>query len=761
MNLPNRGKRGDTMRYFEVLLLVLAILFIPMGLLYSQTGVINELGSFRNDIGHIKAFGTYEQYGYTLSYLYYGNNFALNVHDLTDNNNPLLINIIPTPLTPSGVFDCYIKIDGQRLAIACTKGIHIYSLSNPTEPVLINSRSSNGRMDAAILDGNWLFTLQDHYLKAYDISNPGPIATADSIYIAYSFSLSKVSFYMFVGCTYGPYKVLNVFNPVNLPEPLSANLDNGRLCGVWSNKAYFDNWLTVEVYDINDIINPYYIQTIASELGAPPHRVQVMDGYLLMDVVSYSGQDPMYYTEIHKISTDQPQFIASLDNQVTWGNYPDSHSRLVRHNYSNYNFLDLSLDDFMSPDILNDYSFFFNTNSETAFICLATSSRVLTIDSQDPGATPNMLNNIDIQSVAADEDLMVTSFCDWNDEDDVYYPNEITLWNIEELDNPIELSSFICAGPNSSLMQINIVENRLLMLNQLGDVIVYDISDPQSPILIGITDPSLRYCNTDLQGDRLFCLTYSSSPYSIDEYTLTSYGTMVFLGSYQHTGLARKLIAWENRLAVMGDTVWIFDATIPGAPALLSSVNTGTYLRDIVHRNNHLIILDQAGLGIYSLLPDGQTVLLATHNLSSLNYSIKLSGNIVLASSADRLTYLDCSEVFAMDNNDPQEGIVPAYSMTVYPNPSSGTTNIQIDCPGANGRTGEAQVARLDIYNLRGQKIRTLVNNEPVIGKHSFGWDGLSDSGVECSNGIYFLSLSINGKIHSTRKISLIRHGVR
>jgi len=741
-------------------LLVLAILFIPMGLLYSQTGVINELGTFRTKIGNIIAFGTYEQYGYTISTIDFST-YGLNIHDLTNINYPILIDTFPIALTTEDYDYCHIKIDGQRMAIASPRGIKIFSLSNPTAPLLINDIPCNGSMYAAILEGNWLYTLQNYYLKAYDISNPGPNAIADSVHVGDLYTISKVGNHILVGGSPRTYQIVDTSDPWNLSMPIYANTHNGHLYGVWNNRAFVSTYWAVDIYDISDIFNPSLIDRIVPNTAGFVYQVLVMDGYLVIKLDGPTNPHSTNWSEIYDISTDQPQFIVSLDGYAYTKVFTDSHSKIIKCDDASLRLLDLSLADYMSPDIPNDYIQYFSANSETVFMCFNTFEKMLVLDTQDPDPTPNVLNNVDAQLIAVKDDLMVTNNYSLDSQGPNPFSNLITLWNVEDQNNPIELSSFIFPESDVNIAKLHFERNWLLMLHQEGYVIVYDISNLQSPALMGVTDSSIYYVSADIRGDRLFCLRRGPSHFFIDEYILSSYGTVVFLGSYQHTGSARKLIAWENRLAVLGDSVWIFDATIPGAPALLSSVNTGTYLRDIVHRNNHLIILDQAGLGIYSLLPDGQTVLLATHNLSSLNYSIKLSGNIVLASSADRLTYLDCSEVFAMDNNDPQEGIVPAYSMTVYPNPSSGTTNIQIDCPGANGRTGEAQVARLDIYNLRGQKIRTLVNNEPVIGKRSFGWDGLSDSGMECSNGIYFLSLSINGKIHSTRKISLIRHGVR
>lgn len=60
----------------------------------------------------------------------------------------------------------------------------------------------------------------------------------------------------------------------------------------------------------------------------------------------------------------------------------------------------------------------------------------------------------------------------------------------------------------------------------------------------------------------------------------------------------------------------------------------------------------------------------------------------------------------------------------------------------------------LSIFNLKGQKIRTLLNGSLPEGKHSLVWDGKTDSGDAVSSGIYFVRLAADHKI-STRKILL------
>ncbi|RMH89545.1 MAG: T9SS C-terminal target domain-containing protein, partial [Calditrichaeota bacterium] len=89
-----------------------------------------------------------------------------------------------------------------------------------------------------------------------------------------------------------------------------------------------------------------------------------------------------------------------------------------------------------------------------------------------------------------------------------------------------------------------------------------------------------------------------------------------------------------------------------------------------------------------------------------------------------------------------------------FPNPFNPTTTIPFGLPE------EARVS-LEIFNLLGQKVRTLLSRERLAaGYHRVVWDGLSDAGQRVASGIYFYRLiarSSRGKeFHRTRKMVLL-----
>lgn len=90
-----------------------------------------------------------------------------------------------------------------------------------------------------------------------------------------------------------------------------------------------------------------------------------------------------------------------------------------------------------------------------------------------------------------------------------------------------------------------------------------------------------------------------------------------------------------------------------------------------------------------------------------------------------------------------------AIQMRNYPNPFNPETTIEFGVP-ASGQT------RLQVYNLKGQLVRTLVDEFREAGKHSDVWNGRDDSGNEVSSGVYLYRLD-NGSRFSTRKMLLLK----
>ena len=104
-------------------------------------------------------------------------------------------------------------------------------------------------------------------------------------------------------------------------------------------------------------------------------------------------------------------------------------------------------------------------------------------------------------------------------------------------------------------------------------------------------------------------------------------------------------------------------------------------------------------------------------------------------------------------NVDFSENILPLSSATLYqnyPNPFNPETNFSFSL-------NLAGKINLDIYNVKGQKVKTLVNTAMNSGKHFAQWDGKDNNEREVASGIYLYRLKHNDIDVQTRKCLLIK----
>jgi len=84
-----------------------------------------------------------------------------------------------------------------------------------------------------------------------------------------------------------------------------------------------------------------------------------------------------------------------------------------------------------------------------------------------------------------------------------------------------------------------------------------------------------------------------------------------------------------------------------------------------------------------------------------------------------------------------------------YPNPFNSVTTVKYFLP-------KAEPVRLEIYNLLGQRVRTLVSGQKPAGEHQVSWDGRDDAGREVAGSVYIYRLTAGG-LKQSRKLVLLR----
>ncbi len=100
-----------------------------------------------------------------------------------------------------------------------------------------------------------------------------------------------------------------------------------------------------------------------------------------------------------------------------------------------------------------------------------------------------------------------------------------------------------------------------------------------------------------------------------------------------------------------------------------------------------------------------------------------------------------------VDSSDPD---IPALDAPVlsqnYPNPFNPETTISFSLPSSGA-------ANLAVYNLKGQKVKSLVSQILTAGDHSVVWDGRDEQGLPVASGIYFSRLCFSDQTQQKKMI--------
>lgn len=96
------------------------------------------------------------------------------------------------------------------------------------------------------------------------------------------------------------------------------------------------------------------------------------------------------------------------------------------------------------------------------------------------------------------------------------------------------------------------------------------------------------------------------------------------------------------------------------------------------------------------------------------------------------------------DNNDSEP--LTLNLLQNYPNPFNPETTIAFNVPTSG-------LVKLEVYNLKGQKVKTLINDNLISGNHSIVWNGRDNDNKQVASGVYFYRLKSGGNSQTNKMI--------
>ena len=202
-------------------------------------------------------------------------------------------------------------------------------------------------------------------------------------------------------------------------------------------------------------------------------------------------------------------------------------------------------------------------------------------------------------------------------------------------------------------------------------------------------------------------------------------------------------IIWNNRLQLL---VWqcgdrLYETRVDGEPALIKgnsyidkNSEQGERERELMYFRVQVSTFDQTTQDTSIVIPDLG---------SDGEYLVTITA-MYQTGSASAGYYIDYVQA-----NGPEDASLVTELKGNYPNPFNPTTNIEFSLK-------KSDRVELVIYNIAGQKVKTLVSGEMKADTHRITWNGTDDRGNTVSSGIYFYKLQTT-EYTKTRKMLMLK----
>jgi uncharacterized protein (DUF362 family) len=149
----------------------------------------------------------------------------------------------------------------------------------------------------------------------------------------------------------------------------------------------------------------------------------------------------------------------------------------------------------------------------------------------------------------------------------------------------------------------------------------------------------------------------------------------------------------------------------------------------------------------------GKTTIGGSGEIASITFKLLEKRDLSLSFSLIDLRDGENCKLSAGQEDAEYEGVSQspsAYGLSQnYPNPYNPHTQIAYQLP-------QEGLVSLKIYNIKGELVRTLIEEYKPAGYHTVTWDGKNEDGMEVSSGVYFYRM-VSGDFSSTKKMVMIK----
>lgn len=216
---------------------------------------------------------------------------------------------------------------------------------------------------------------------------------------------------------------------------------------------------------------------------------------------------------------------------------------------------------------------------------------------------------------------------------------------------------------------------------------------------------------------------------------------------YNYTLQINQDMTWDIVIGVVENEVFEWIVADPETLYLENDINSSNIsvrlVDDLGYPIEDVTVFFQTDLGMItsSSMTDANGVAQVTFWISTTPGVANISASTGINTISTQVTILN-----------PVSNSTDAINNTLlsnYPNPFNPETTISYSMK-------EAGAVRIDIFNINGQIVKTLVNENKSVGNHKVVWNGEDEANNRCASGLYFYKMK-SGSYSKTNKMILMK----
>jgi hypothetical protein len=312
------------------------------------------------------------------------------------------------------------------------------------------------------------------------------------------------------------------------------------------------------------------------------------------------------------------------------------------------------------------------------------------------------------------------------------YAFGLYIISISNLSNPIIVGH--CDLPGNAY-DLFVQDNYAYVADYTAGLQILDVSSPINPIIVGSYDTPYLAVGIFVEGE----YAYISDFQSLLIINISNPAVPNLVGSY--AGFNDNVYVSGNYAYMAGGDLLIVDISNAANPTYVARFVTPGEAVGIFVADNYAYVADYAsGLQIINIVDPPFPILIGCYDTPYHAYSVSVMGDYIYVADWSSLQILRFNPMGIDENNSTPNSFSLSQS---YPNPFNAATTISYTIPNATK-------INLDIYDILGRKIQTLVNDDQQPGPHHAIWNA-----EDTPSGTYFYRLKAGEKTETNRMLLL------